>query len=81
MDEATTADGRRSVMDVFLSKMRKEFAPQENKPSKEKQIRLKKDTYGEVLTSKEVVKRLKDEEERRNNKRPKKVNTKKAGKK
>lgn len=80
INEPTTSDGRRSLMDVFLNKMRKEFAPPDNIRSKEKQIRVKKEAYGEILTSKEVRKRLKEEEDRRNAKKSTKTNPTKTTK-
>lgn len=61
MASPSTSSGKRSVLDVFLNKMRSEFVPPEQK-NKEKQIRVKKDSYGEVLTSREVLKRLQEEE-------------------
>lgn len=71
INEPTTSDGRRTIMDVFLHKMRQEFAPQIQPKSKEKQIRLKKEQQGEILTSKQVLKRLIEEKERRKAKKPK----------
>lgn len=76
IEEPTTSDGRRSIMDVFLHRMRQEFLAQLPPRSKTKQIRLKKEQQGEILTSKLVVKRLMEEEGRRKAKKPKPRNEK-----
>lgn len=69
-----TANGkaaRRSVIDFFVNKIKATVESSVTSTPKEKQIRLKQLQYGEVLTSEQVLERLRQEEERRKSKAPK----------
>lgn len=58
-------DAERRAIDIFLDKIRGAVQTQNTQLTKERQIRLKQLKYGEVLTSSEVLQRLKEEEARR----------------
>ncbi|KAJ8940053.1 hypothetical protein NQ314_010885 [Rhamnusium bicolor] len=56
---------KRSATDFFIDKIKENLQSFNPPASKEKQIRLKQLKYGEVLTSEQVLQRLREEEERR----------------